>query len=342
MLRRLNALLLAMIMLSGAARASVQLEFWASSRSRAAEMETAVRLWNESQPGRSITLHTTVFEKDLMHERVWTMLHSGVLQAGLEYPDFVDIDYRNLADYINPLNLQFYPVIEAVGNDPGMAYDVYSYQNMYVGIPTDNGFTAMIYNREKLLEAGIDPKDIHSWEDLKEAGKLYHDASGGHLLAIDMEHYLCFLTLYLQVAAGGSTEPYADTLGRLADMIACGAACFMPGGRADSRSFAEAFIGGDVAAAVIRRDDIDETGLADTAYIGEIPKLGPEKGVWIPGYAVCVTTHCKDYALVLDFLKAACPKIAPPGEGILCPGNAERLQDVLDGYKLDLAARVLK
>lgn len=323
-----------------AARAETTLTFWTNSQSRADDMAERARQWNALEPSRPVRLDTTVYSADMIDEKLWTVLHSGVLVPGVEPPDMADVEYQNLPKYINPLNCLFYPLDSILEGAPKETLEAYCYRGMCFGVPADSGEMAVLCRRAALDEAGIDPAAMKTWNDFRAAARKYYEKTGKPFFAVDMDHYLAFLTVYLQIAArDGEQAAHAGALHLLAAMFDAKEAGMMPGGRVDSRGFREAFTSGEAACAFVRRADV--TVSAEEAYLVEIPTLDGSAEVWMPGYATCVTTFCEDYALVMAFLAFAQPVQARPSENALRPGNAERVLDSLNRYELQLASLVL-
>ena len=59
--------------------------------------------------------------------------------------------------------------------------NLYSKDGDIYGLPTHVGATVAFYNTELLEEAGIDYTTIKTWDDFKEAGSKYYEATGKHL-----------------------------------------------------------------------------------------------------------------------------------------------------------------
>ena len=342
MLKRLACAAMALILLAAAALAeeATTLEFWTDSQARADSMRAAAELWNEGHPDRLIELSVTQFDSDIIDDKMWTVMHSGVLMAGLQQPDIADIEYARFPRYVNPQIWLLCPLSRWLGAQPGTAYAAFTYGNLCMGIPVGSGEMGVIYNARALEGAGIDAEGIRTWDDFISAGRKYRRETGHAFLAVDMDSYLVFLTVYQQLSTDGSDSDsvYASTLAFLTSLFDANIACIMPGGRADSRAFREAFDSGAAACAFVRLEDAD----GYDARVGPVPAMGGEAGVWIPGRALCVTTFCDDIDLAAAFVEFAAGTVSEPPEGVLFPGNTEDTLDYIQNYKLELAKMILR
>lgn len=341
MVRRwLGAALALWLMLSPAAMGATEFVYWTDSHSREAAMEDAAARWNEAHPDQTVALSTTVFPSDIIDDKMWTAMHSGVLMPGLQQPDIADIDYAHFPRYVNPQIWLLCPLNRWLGTQSGAAYAAFTYDGICMGIPVGSGDMAAIYNADALKEASVNAEAIRTWDEFIAAGRRYRRETGNAFLAVDMDSYLVFLTLYQQCGAmrSNDAETYADALATLTALFDANIACIMPGGRADSRAFGEAFKSGSAACTFVRLED----AAGYEAQIGPIPAMGRETGVWIPGRAICVTTFCEDFDLAAAFIEFAAGEVAEPGEGVLFPGNTENLLEDIEGYKLELAKMILK
>ena len=342
MLKRLACAAFVLILLgtAGFAEGATTLAFWTDSQTRADEMCAAAALWNEGHPDRSIELSVTRFDSDIIDDKMWTAMHSGVLMPGLQQPDIADIEYARFPRYVNPQIWLLCPLSRWLGTQPGTAYTAFTYGNLCMGIPVGSGEMAVVYNAGALEEAGIDAGGIRTWDDFISAGRRYRRETGNAFLAVDMDSYLAFLTIYQQLSTDGSDSDtvYERTLSFLTSLFDANVACIMPGGRADSRTFREAFDNGTVACAFVRLEDAD----GSDGQVGPVPAMGDETGVWIPGHALCVTTFCDDIDFAASFIEFAAGTVCEPPQGVLFPGNTEDTLDYIQNYKLELAKMILR
>ena len=79
---------------------------------------------------------------------------------------------------LKPLNDAVEPYLDNVVES---RLQLYSKDGNYYGFPTHVGTTVAFYNTEALEAAGIDYTTIKTWDDFKEAGAKYKEATGKHL-----------------------------------------------------------------------------------------------------------------------------------------------------------------
>ena len=342
-MRRIVAIALMLVWgaaLCTGAQGETVLSFWTVSQARADAMSASAEAWNAAYPDRTISLQASMFASDMFDEKLWTVLHSGVLAPDLIPPDIVDVEYQNIAKYVNPQNSLFYS-LDGSGVSMSPATEPFFFRGMCFALPVESGEMKIVYNLEALSAADMDPATIASWSEFEAFAAEYTRRTAKPFLGIDIDHYLTFLTLYLlNTEQMEEEEAYRHTLETLAGMVKQESACLMPGGRLDSRSFREAFINGDIACAFMRVGDAEE--YQDSFSVLPLPQMGDESGVWIPGYGVCVTTFCRDYILAMDFLRFACADAAEPADGMLISQNTEITQRILEDYEMELAYMIFE
>ena len=156
-----------------------EFEMWAFVELHAKFYEEMVKEWNEQNPDKTINLKMTVLPYGDMH----TKLQSSLL-AGKGAPDLCDIEVGQFPNFLKGV-----PQLETLNDvvEPYKDSIVESRLNLYskdgdiYGLPTHVGATVAFYNTELLEEAGIDYTTIKTWDDFKEAGIKYYEATGKHL-----------------------------------------------------------------------------------------------------------------------------------------------------------------
>lgn len=139
--------------------------------------------WNEEHPDKKVKLVLSNMSYDDMHNKL-----SLALESGEGAPDVVDIELgkfpafttgtiglKDLTAAIEPYNKN---VIES-------RLDIYGKDGAYYGFPTHVGATVAFYNTELLEKADIDYKKIKTWDDFKEAGVKYHEATGKYFATVE-------------------------------------------------------------------------------------------------------------------------------------------------------------
>ena len=142
-----------------------------------------VKEWNEQNPDKTINLKMTVLPFGDMN----TKLQSSLL-AGKGAPDLCDIEVGQFPNFLKGV-----PQLETL-NDVVEPYkdsivesrlNLYSKDGNIYGLPTHVGATVAFYNTELLEAAGIDYTTIKTWDDFKEAGSKYYEATGKYLGTAD-------------------------------------------------------------------------------------------------------------------------------------------------------------
>lgn len=358
---RLTGILLAAVLLAALcgcrAKERTQAEtvvcsYWTVSESRAAQMQALAERYNAVHPQTPIELQTTVFRSDQIDDRLWTLLHSGVLERSDTVPDLVDVAYQDMEKYVSPFSCLLYPLdavraaAEAAGADTD-TFDAFTYRDVCFGVPCGASRMRVAYRAELLAQCKVDPDAMKTWEDVRALGWRYHEASGKYLFSVDMDDYLFFLTLLLQNADGAevSQTQYEKTLLQIRHMYRSSALTLMPGGRHDSKSFRQAFEQGEIACVLLPESEIAELRAACGADDIKICAI-PGRAVSIPVYAATIPTAAENYLLMREFLEFAAAetemfRFAPDSEALPVQ-NAEGTGVYLTAYKLELAKLLLR
>lgn len=214
--------------------------------------------WNEENPDKKVKLVLSNMAYDDMHNKL-----SLALESGEGAPDVVDIELgkfpafttgqiglMDLTDAIEPYKDK---VVES-------RLDLYAKDGKYYGFPTHVGTTVAFYNTEELEAAGIDYTAIKTWEDFKNAGIKYKEATGKTFAAAETTAQW---TLNLMLAQKGGSylkedgsldvnnDTMAECLQYLKDMQTAGALDTIAGGQPDNEEAYPLYNSGDVAAAIM-------------------------------------------------------------------------------------------
>lgn len=195
---------------------------------------------------------------DDMHNKL-----SLALESGEGAPDVVDIELgkfpafttgeiglMDLTDAIEPYKDK---VVES-------RLDLYGKDGKYYGFPTHVGTTVAFYNTEALEAAGIDYTAIKTWEDFKNAGVKYKEATGKTFAAAETTAQWT-LNLMLAQKDGSylkddgsldvNNETMVECLQYLKDMQTAGALDTIAGGQPDNEEAYPLYNSGDVAASIM-------------------------------------------------------------------------------------------
>ena len=132
--------------------------------------------WNENNPDKKIRLVLNNMPYDDMHNKL-----SLALESGEGAPDIVDIELGKFPAFMMG-NIGLMDLSEAIkpyeDTIVKSRLDIYSKDDKVYGFPTHVGTMVAFYNDELLSAAGVDYKEIKTWDQFKEAGVKYHEATG--------------------------------------------------------------------------------------------------------------------------------------------------------------------
>lgn len=214
--------------------------------------------WNEANPDKKVKLVLSNMAYDDMHNKL-----SLALESGEGAPDVVDIELGKFPAFttgtigLKDLTDAVQPYIDNVVES---RLDLYSKDGKYYGLPTHVGTTVAFYNTEALDAAGVDYTAIKTWEDFKNAGIAYKEATGKTFAAVETTAQW---TLNLMLAQKGgdyltedgkldiNNDKMVECLQYLKDMQDAGAVDTIAGGQPDNEEAYPLFNSGDVAAAIM-------------------------------------------------------------------------------------------
>ena len=214
--------------------------------------------WNAENPDKKVKLTLSNLGYDDMHNKL-----SLALETGKGAPDAVDIEIGKFPAFmVGDVGLKdLSSAIEPYKDTTIQSrLDIYSKGGEYYGLPTHVGATAAFYNEELLSEAGVDYKAIKTWDDFKEAGVKYHEATGKMFACVETS---ALWTLNLMVAQRGGD--YVDESGKVdltskeiqesleffKSLQETGAFGVIPGGQPDNDEAYPLFNSGDYAAQIM-------------------------------------------------------------------------------------------
>ena len=214
--------------------------------------------WNEENPDRKVKLVLSNMAYDDMHNKL-----SLALESGEGAPDVVDIELGKFPAFMTG-NIGLKDLTDAIApykdNVVESRLDLYSKAGKYYGLPTHVGTTVAFYNTEELEAAGIDYTTIKTWDDFKEAGIKYHEATGKTFAAAETTAQW---TLNLMLAQKGGSylkedgsldvnnDKMVEVLQCMKDMQDAGALATIAGGQPDNEEAYPLYNSGDVAAAIM-------------------------------------------------------------------------------------------
>ena len=180
-MRKLLATALAVMLLLGACPAiaqedAVHLTLWTFQEMHTQFFQEMLRQWNENPDNTPIEIDMQVYPYEEMHNKL-----TIALQSGEGAPDIVDIEINMFANYLGG-DIQLAPLndyVEPLRDHLVMSrFENYAKDGNYYGIDHHIGATVMFYNTEILESAGINYKDIITWDDFREAAKVVMEKTG--------------------------------------------------------------------------------------------------------------------------------------------------------------------
>jgi arabinosaccharide transport system substrate-binding protein len=214
--------------------------------------------WNAENPDKKVKLVLSNMAYDDMHNKL-----SLALESGEGAPDIVDIELGKfpafmtgnigLMDLTNAMKPYESTVVQSrVG--------IYSKDGKSYGFPTHVGTTVAFYNDELLKEADVDYTTIKTWDDFKEAGVKYHEATGKTFACIETSaQWMINLMLaqkggdYLD-AEGNldiTNDKMVEVLTYIKEMQDTGAFATVPGGQPDNEEAYPFYNSGDYAVQIM-------------------------------------------------------------------------------------------
>ena len=165
--------------------------------------------WNEQNPDKKVKLVLSNMPYDDMHNKL-----SLALESGEGAPDIVDIELGKFPAYMVG-NIGLMDLSEAIAPYQDTVVqsrlDIYSKDGQVYGFPTHVGTMVAFYNDELLSAAGIDYQTIKTWDQFKEAGTAYHEATGKTFSCVETRAQWMINLMLAQ--KGGD---YIDESGKLA------------------------------------------------------------------------------------------------------------------------------
>lgn len=238
---------------------TTELEFWTFTEIHGDFYKTMAEKWNEENPDKQVSINVNVMPYDDMHNKLQIALNSG---EGT--PDFVDIEQGKFANFTQgtPALMDLTEAAKQytdTGNIVQSRLDLYSKDGKLYGLPTHVGATVAFYNTELLEAAGIDYTTIETWDDFKEAGSKYYEATGKYLGTADTS--ALWTENLLMAELGGeytdgdevtvNSPKMVQAMTLLKDLYDAHAIGTVPGGNPDKEEAYGAFNSGDFACAIM-------------------------------------------------------------------------------------------
>lgn len=323
-MKRLLSLLLAILMLSAllvsaSAEGSEPTVFtvWLFNALHEQLYEAAEVDWNAANPDRQVDVQCVTYPYEEMHNKLQI-----ALQSGKGAPDLCDVEIGYYGSFMKG-EIQFVPIDRVVepelDNIMKARVDIYAGPDgHYYGVCFHGGASVAYYNMELLDQAGIDPTQIITFDDLKEASAKLYEATGKPMLALEAGNVWVYYSMLMPTGDDFITEEgdiNFDTPGALQvftymqEMLDAGYAVILPENGADDDS-AYGFINdGNVACLLypcwyMSRYTEYCPNLEGKIQLTPCPvwEVGQQRSVGLGGTATVVTNQCANPDLAVDFM----------------------------------------
>jgi len=237
---------------------ATELNLWTFVELHGKFYTTMAEQWNELHPDKKVQIKVNALPYDDMHNKLQIALTSGT-----GAPDIADIEAGKFPQFVigTPALMDLTEAAAPYKDDIVQArLDLFSANGGLYGLDFHVGATVAFYNTELLEAAGIDYTTIKTWDDYRDAGAKYHEATGKYLGTVDTS--AAWATGLLLAQLGGE---YFDAEGKInltspemtqameifKGLQDAGAAAVPPGGQPDTGEAFGAYNNGDFAAAVM-------------------------------------------------------------------------------------------
>lgn len=214
--------------------------------------------WNEENPDKKVKLVLSNMQYDDMHNKL-----SLALESGEGAPDIVDIELGKFPAFttgevgLMDLSDAIAPYQDSIVQS---RLDLYSKDGEVYGLPTHVGTTVAFYNDEALKEAGVDYTTIKTWDQFKEAGVKYYEATGKYFSCIETSAQW-MVNLMLAQKGGDyidedgnlnlTSDEMTEVLQYIKDMQDTGAFATVPGGQPDNEEAYPSYNSGEYAVQIM-------------------------------------------------------------------------------------------
>jgi len=294
----------------------VQFELWTFVEAHKGFYEQMAELWNEQNPSRQLSLDITVLPNADMHNKLIM-----ALQSNYGAPDICDVhvnQFPNLLKGVPQIEDLSAEVAKYEANLVESRLDLYSKGGVRYGIPFHVGASVMYYNTEILESAGVDYRDIKTWDDFIEAGKQVKAKTGKYMNTAEairvnmLSAYLGQLGGDFVDAQGNPTVDSEEMYRAIAiqrKMLDEGISMVSPGGKPDSEEAYGWIDRGEVAAFAfplwfMSRFVDYMPNLAGKVALAPMPvhEAGDDRSAGVGGTGTVVTKSAENKELAMEWL----------------------------------------
>lgn len=214
--------------------------------------------WNELHPDKKVKLVLSNMQYDDMHNKL-----SLALESGKGAPDIVDIELGKFPEFMTG-KIGLMDLTQAIApyrdNIVQSRLDIYSKDGKIYGLPTHVGTTVAFYNEDLLKQAGIDYQTIKTWDQFKDAGVKYHEATGNYFSCIETSAQWMINLMLAQkggdyIDKDGKLNLTSDDMVQVLDYIKgmqdTGAFATIPGGQPDNEEAYPFYNSGEYAVQIM-------------------------------------------------------------------------------------------
>lgn len=214
--------------------------------------------WNEANPDKKVKLVLSNMQYDDMHNKL-----SLALESGEGAPDIVDIELGKFPAFMTG-EIGLMDLSDAIEpykeNIVQSRLDIYSKDDKVYGLPTHVGTTVAFYNEKLLSDAGVNYQDIKTWDQFKEAGVKYHEATGKYFACVETTAQWMINLMLAQkggdyVDADGklniTSNEMVEVLEYIKGMQETGAFETVPGGQPDNEEAYPSYNSGEYAVQIM-------------------------------------------------------------------------------------------
>lgn len=214
--------------------------------------------WNEANPDKKVKLVLSNMQYDDMHNKL-----SLALESGEGAPDVVDIELGKFPSFMTG-KIGLMDLSDAIApyqeNIVQSRLDIYSKDGKVYGLPTHVGTTVAFYNEKLLSDAGVNYQDIKTWDQFKEAGVKYHEATGKYFACVETTAQWMINLMLAQkggdyVDADGklnlTSNEMVEVLEYIKGMQDTGAFETVPGGQPDNEEAYPSYNSGEYAVQIM-------------------------------------------------------------------------------------------
>ncbi|MBM7570125.1 ABC transporter substrate-binding protein [Aquibacillus albus] len=174
-----------------------KLTVWSFVQSYSDYYKYSAEQWNKEHPDRQIELQAEL----LPFSDMWKKLTLSI-QSGKGAPDIVDIEINKFPNYLQG-DIPLVPLNDIINPEDYIEarLNIYAKDGNYYGAPNNLASTVMFYNMDIMNAAGVDPKDIVTWDDFLEAGLKVKETTGKPMFTVPTSDSKLFQAIALQRGA---------------------------------------------------------------------------------------------------------------------------------------------